>query len=63
MPHSVWISPEDRVLITDCQTHLVYEFTLEGEVVQTWGMLDQPGELGKPFNSPTWAVLQKFERV
>ena len=57
VPHSIWIGPDDRVLITDCQTHLVYECTLAGTVVQTWGTRDEPGAPGKPFNQPTWAVF------
>jgi len=56
-PHSIWIGSDDRVLVTDCGTHLVHQFTLEGELVQSWGTGDQPGEEGKPFNSPTWAVF------
>ena len=39
------------------QTHLVYEFTLSGEVVQTWGTPNEPDAPGQPSNKPTWAVF------
>ena len=57
VPHSIWISPDDKVYMTDCGRHTVSVHTLEGELILELGTADQAGELGKPFNSPTWLVL------
>jgi DNA-binding beta-propeller fold protein YncE len=56
-PHSVWISPDDRVYVADMEDHTVRTFTLEGELLSTLGTVGLPGAPGKPFNKPTWAVL------
>lgn len=57
VPHSIWISPEDLAYITDCELHTVTIHSLDGNLLQTLGVPGTEAELGKPFNSPTWAVL------
>ncbi len=57
VPHSIWISPDDVIYMTDCERNIVSIHTLEGEVISILGTADKAGELGKPFNSPTWVVL------
>ncbi len=56
-PHSVWISPEDRVYVVDVDDHTVRIFTTEGELLTTLGTPGQVGPPGMPFNRPTWAAL------
>jgi DNA-binding beta-propeller fold protein YncE len=56
-PHSVWISPDDRVYIADMEDHTVRTFTVEGQLLITLGTPNQAGLFGLPFNRPTWAVL------
>jgi DNA-binding beta-propeller fold protein YncE len=56
-PHSVWISPEDRVYIADMEDHTVRIFTTDGELLATLGTRGQAGAPGMPFNRPTWAAL------
>jgi DNA-binding beta-propeller fold protein YncE len=56
-PHSVWISPDDRVYVADMEDHTVRTFTTQGELLATLGAVGRPGAPGMPFNKPTWAVL------
>ena len=56
VPHSIWISPDDLVYMTDCQLHIVTVHTLAGELIATLGTPGEAGEPGEPFNSPTWVV-------
>lgn len=62
-PHSVWISPEDRVYVVDVDDHTVRIFTTEGELLTTLGRPGQIGPPGMPFNRPTWAVLSPAGEV
>ncbi len=55
-PHDIWISPDDKVYISDCGDHTIRICTTEGEVLQTLGTPGTPGEPGTPFNRPTRAV-------
>jgi sugar lactone lactonase YvrE len=55
-PHGLWISPDDRVFITDTDEHVVRIFDRDGNLLQTIGTPGQKGEPGKPFNLPTRAV-------
>ena len=59
VPHSIWISEDDIIFITDCELHTVMTFTLDGQILSTLGTPGEPGKLGEPFNAPTWAVLGK----
>jgi DNA-binding beta-propeller fold protein YncE len=55
-PHGLWISPDDRVFVTDTSEHVVRIFDRDGNLLQTIGTPGQKGEPGKPFNLPTRAV-------
>ncbi|RKU30290.1 hypothetical protein C6497_04845 [Candidatus Poribacteria bacterium] len=56
-PHGIWISPDDEIYTTDTMDHTVRKFSLDGELLKTFGTVDQPGTPGTPFNQPTRAVL------
>jgi DNA-binding beta-propeller fold protein YncE len=56
LPHEIWISPDDRLFITDCRDHSVRICTTEGKVLQTLGNPGNIGAPGEPFNMPTRAV-------
>lgn len=58
-PHGIWISPDDEIYTTDTEDHTVRRFSLSGELLQTWGTVDEPGPTGQPFNQPTRAVLSQ----
>ena len=58
-PHGIWISPDDEIYTTDTEDHTVRRFSLSGELLQTWGTVDEPGPPGQPFNQPTRAVLSQ----
>ena len=58
-PHGIWISPNDEIYTTDTVDHTVRRFSLSGELLQTWGTVDEPGPPGQPFNQPTRAVLSE----
>lgn len=55
-PHGLWISPDDRVFITDTGEHVVRIFDRAGSLLQTIGTPGQVGAPGMPFNRPTRAV-------
>jgi sugar lactone lactonase YvrE len=57
VPHSIWISPDDVIYMTDSEKHTVSLHTLDGELISILGTPGKSGELGVPFNSPTWVVL------
>ena len=57
VPHSIWISPDDKAYITDCALHTVTVHSLDGAMISMYGTPGEPGAEGEPFNSPTWAVL------
>jgi sugar lactone lactonase YvrE len=54
-PHGVWIGPDQTVYCTDRDTHLVTQWSLDGQLLRTWGTPNQPGAPGAPFNEPTRA--------
>ncbi len=56
-PHGIWIGPDQTVLCTDRETHTVTRWTLDGQLLHTWGTPDQPGAPGQPFNEPSRAVV------
>lgn len=58
-PHGIWISPEDEIWTTDTIDHTVRRFSLDGQLIQTLGTVNQPGSAGTPFNQPTRAVLSQ----
>jgi len=57
-PHSVAINPYDpdkHVWVVDDRQHVVYKFTNDGsDLVQTLGVIGEPGEDGGHFNRPTF---------
>ncbi len=55
-PHSIWIDSDDLIYIADCGLHTVTVHSPTGELISTLGTPNQPGDLGKPFNKPTWVV-------
>lgn len=56
-PHGVWIAPDQTVYCTDRDRHNVTQWTLDGQLLRTWGTPDQPGAPGAPFNEPTRAFV------
>jgi NHL repeat len=56
-PHMIFISPADELLATDISAHTVTRWTLDGQLLHTWGTPGQTGAPGAPFNKPTRAVL------
>lgn len=72
-PHGITITPDDIVWCTDDLDHTVRKFTLEGKLLQTIGMANQPSDSGyvpnpthslesikrgaEPFNRPTKVAL------
>ena len=51
-PHGLHI--EGKVAyVADYKEHVVSKYTLDGEILQTWGTKDNPGKDGEPFNRPT----------
>ncbi len=57
VPHSIWISDDDIIYMTDVVLHTVMTFTLAGKLLSTIGTPEKPGGPGQPFNAPTWVVL------
>jgi len=57
IPHGLWISPDDKLYLTDTGLHQVLCCSTDGEVLRTWGTARQPGAPGQPFNKPTYAVV------
>jgi hypothetical protein len=55
-PHGIWISPNDRVYLTDMGDHTVRKTTLDGELLMTLGTSGKTGAPGAPFNMPTHVV-------
>lgn len=56
-PHGIWTAPDQTLYLTDRDRHTVTQWTLEGELLRTWGTPDQPGAPGAPFNEPTRAIV------
>jgi sugar lactone lactonase YvrE len=56
-PHGNWVAPDQTLYLTDRDRHIVTQWTLEGELLRTWGTPDQPGAPGEPFNEPTRAIV------
>jgi hypothetical protein len=56
-PHKIKMSPYDpdrHVWIIDDQLHVIWKFTYDGKLVQTWGTAGQRGrEAGRLFDRPT----------
>lgn len=55
-PHSVWVSPNDEVFVSDTGLHTITKHAPSGEVLLTLGTPGQPAAPGSPFNMPTGAV-------
>jgi DNA-binding beta-propeller fold protein YncE len=53
-PHSLWISPDDTLYLTDRKGNAVHKCTTDGKVLATWRTA---GEAGRPFNQPQEAVV------
>lgn len=45
-PHGIGLSPEGNVYCVDNKGHTVMSFTIEGELLRTWGMRGQPSDTG-----------------
>lgn len=56
-PHSIWISPDDRLYVTDVDDHTMRILDTNGHVLATLGTPGQPGPPDQPFNRPAWAAL------
>jgi DNA-binding beta-propeller fold protein YncE len=56
-PHMLFISPRDELYATDITLHTVTKWTLDGQLLQTWGTPNVTGAPGAPFNKPTRAVV------
>src|SRR5215471_11220871 len=55
-PHMIFVSERDELYATDISAHTVTRWTLDGQLLQTWGTPGQTGAPGMPFNKPTRAV-------
>jgi hypothetical protein len=53
-PHSIWIGPDDEVLIADVIQSCVFRFSLAGELLEEIAA----GPSGR-FHKPTWAVRER----
>lgn len=51
--HGIFIDPDDNVYCIERETHCVYKFNPQGEVVMTLGTPEQEGAEGEPFRLPT----------
>lgn len=56
-PHGIWIGPDQTIYCTDRDIHTVTQWTLEGQLLRTWGTPNQPGAPGTPFNEPARAMV------
>jgi hypothetical protein len=56
-PHMLYISPRDELYATDISLHTVTKWTLDGQLLQTWGTPNVTGAPGARFNKPTRAVV------
>ena len=45
-PHGIWISADDEIYTTDTVDHTVRRFSLDGELLETFGTVNQPGAPG-----------------
>jgi hypothetical protein len=55
-PHNIWIDEKERLFCADTDDHTVRIFSLDGELLDTWGTPNQTGAPGQPFNRPTKAM-------
>jgi sugar lactone lactonase YvrE len=51
--HGIYIDADDNVYCTERETHCIFKFNRNGELVMTLGAPGQPGQDGEPFNLPT----------
>src|SRR5713226_1873809 len=56
-PHMISISASDEIYATDIRAHTVTKWSLDGQLLQTWGTAGEPGAPGMPFNKPARAVV------
>jgi hypothetical protein len=56
-PHMIYVSAHDEIFATDISAHTVTRWTLDGQLLQTWGTPGETGAPGAPFNRPTRAVM------
>jgi hypothetical protein len=56
-PHMISISARDEIYATDIRAHTVTRWTLDGQLLQTWGTPGAAGAPGMPFNRPTRAAV------
>ncbi|MGQ9728892.1 MAG: peptidyl-alpha-hydroxyglycine alpha-amidating lyase family protein [Candidatus Fervidibacter sp.] len=55
--HGIWIDPTDHVYCTDRNTHCIFKFNPQGELVMTLGEPGKPAQQADaPFNKPTDAA-------
>ncbi len=51
--HGIWIDPDDNVWCVERETHCVFKFNNQGELVMTIGTPGVAGAPGEPFRMPT----------
>src|SRR6478672_335413 len=56
-PHGIWIGPDQTAYCTDRDRQTVTQWSLDGDLLRTWGTPDQAGADGAPFNEPTRAII------
>ena len=56
-PHGCCLTSDGHIMLTDDDSHVVYKFTKEGDLLITIGNLDQPSDTGYRFG------LDIFERI
>lgn len=57
--HSIYVDRRDCIWTSDCYTHTVMKFAMDGTLLQTIGTKDVPGTTyyGEPFNMPTGVAV------
>ncbi|MBN1393555.1 MAG: hypothetical protein JW959_00795 [Pirellulales bacterium] len=53
VPHGFRLDDQDNIWITDCETHVVAQFTPKGKLLKTLGTPNVAGDDGGHFNQPT----------
>jgi len=61
-PHGSCLTPEGHILLTDDDSHAVYKFTKEGELLMTLGNVDQPSDTGYRMGLDIFERIASIER-
>ena len=61
-PHGSCLTPEGHIMLTDDDSHAVYKFTKEGELLMTLGNVDQPSDTGYRMGLDIFERIASIER-